>query len=102
MNDLSNYFSNLDRIEALEGEIIYLKEKLRLQSKKTAHYKAKWRMAISEHELPTDKARRLIKNTSKDNLEYGGITRVCKHIAKEVGLNFKTVRNLWYLNKEKQ
>ena len=81
MSDLAIYHAQED-----------LREQLRLQKKLTAKYKAKWRAAVGEHELPTDKARKLIKRAG----EVGNVAAECRRIGAEVGLTAQTVRALWY------
>ena len=85
-SDLTNYFSQQDQIAEL-------KRALYLQSKLTRKYKMLWRSAIGEHELPTDKARKLIAE-AKD--APGSVTARCRIIARAVGLKPCTVRQLWY------
>lgn len=85
-SDLTTYFTQQDLITDL-------KRALALQSKLTSKYKTLWRSAIGEHELPTDKARKLIAE-AKD--APGSVTARCKTIARTVGLKPCTVRQLWY------
>lgn len=84
---LKEHFALKDRVLALENE-------LKLQKKLTSKYKTLYRSSIGEHELPTDKARKLIR---RDKLSPdGSVCAMCRRIASEVGLNEHTVRALWY------
>ena len=78
-----------------EDQIKQLKIKLTAKSKSATEYKAKWRAETSQHETPTDKARRLIRLCKSQPLGES-ISSVCVVIAKESELSVGGVRNLWY------
>lgn len=84
---LKKYVNQKDRIAELERE-------LKLQKKRTADYKALWRAAIGDHELPTDKARKLIRRAKKTHVT--NVSAECRRIAEEVNLSVPAVRVLWY------
>lgn len=93
--DLAIWLDKDSEIKALKDKVAELERALYLKDKKVVEYKGKWRMAIGEHELPTDKARKIIKRR-KSTHDYSSVTECCREISKEVKLNVQTVRVLWY------
>jgi hypothetical protein len=97
VSDLSEYFSDKDRIVELESQVADLERRLMLEDKMKRHYKMQWRMATSQHETKTDTARRLVK-AEKASGNIGSLTTRdrCRALAKTTGLGWKTIQKIWY------
>ena len=94
MNDLSEYFSQQDRIKELESELIIANKKRKNQEDAKNKYKRMYRKLKGEKEVLTrkEKALSLIKNLKGTGKPYSLI----KEIAERCCFSFSTVRDLWY------
>ena len=90
MSMMANFYTDF-----YDGKIAKLEAKLITKSNQASYYKSIWKMAIGEHELPTDKARKLISRAKK-NSSGKTVSLICVEIAKEVGLSISAVRKQWY------
>lgn len=115
MHDLTKYLADKARLVELEALVVkhakelaavkraHAKElaaadkSLKRAAKQRGYYKAQWRAATAQHETPTDKARKLIKQAKSS--EYRYVASECRRIAAEVGMGARSVHALWYLEK---
>ena len=72
-----------------------LQRDLKRAKSATAKATYKWRLAAKQHELPTDKARKLV-TASKARGHEGSVRQECARIGEAVGLKGSSVVQLWY------
>jgi len=88
MSDLANYFSQADRIAELE-------KKVRRLEISRSHYKRKCDEMVGDTVFGKDKARKMIREVKQAGFS-GCVRDECRRIGKVLGLNWQTVKTVWY------
>lgn len=100
VNDLSEYFSQKQRIESLEKEIVQLEKEVAQLTRRNVEYKhicEKLREKLDKKKPLTrgQKAIITIKQLKRDGFEGKTIDQICK-VAKRTSLSINYVTDLWY------